>query len=249
MSNVLQMPAAESRDCKHHGPYEARYFPSLVGGGSGHWYSECPQCVEARERERQECEHNLEVMGLLQKADIPPRFQGKGFSAFKPRTPKQSAALKVCRKYVNDLNENFKAGTCLVLLGPVGVGKSHLLSAILQEAVAALCRVRYTTAADFLATISGNWAWHGQDAGKPYVRVPLLALDEIGMPEGGRDREALFALIDARYRECRPTLLASNMKWQDMRESLGHRLYDRLRENGGQVVALDGESYRGQGAT
>jgi len=188
----------------------------------------------------------MRVMQLLQRSGIPTRYEGKRFSGFKPRTTKQTAALQACQEYAADLERNLDAGTCLVLLGPAGVGKSHLLTAILEEAIDALCPAQYATAADFLSAISGNWAWHGQDAGKPFTRAPLLALDELSLPEGGRDREALFALIDDRYRGQLPTLLASNMTWPEMKQSLGERLCDRLLENGGRVVVLDGESYRGK---
>jgi len=245
MKNVLQMPSVEARNCEQHGPYEVRLLPSFIRGGQGHWRGECPQCAEARERGEREREHNMRVMQLVQSSGIPSRCQGKGFSGFKPRTTKQTAALKACQEYATDLNRNLDGGTCLVLLGPAGVGKSHLLCAILEESIGALCPARYATAADFLAALNGNWTWHGQGAGKPFTRVPLLALDEIWLPEGGRDREALFALIDARYREQLPTLLASNMTWPEMLRSLGERLCDRLLENGGHVVTLDGESYRG----
>ncbi|MND02042.1 hypothetical protein D3C83_212870 [compost metagenome] len=68
--------------------------------------------------------------------------------------------------------------------------------------------------------------------------------DEVWLPVHDRDREALVALVDARYRVQYPTLIASNLTWPQMKEALGERLCDRLLENGGKVLALDGASMR-----
>ncbi len=55
-----------------------------------------------------------------------------------------------------------------------------------------------------------------------------------------------MALIDARYRSCRPTVVASNLTWPQLKDALGERLCDRLREDGGRLVPLDGDSVRGE---
>lgn len=234
-------PATETKDCAKHGSYERRYL-----AGVGQFVGRCPKCEAESELESLERQRIESVASLRRQAGIPMRFAGKGFAGYSPKTPKQDAALKACQAYVHDLEENVGRGVCLVLLGPPGVGKSHLLSALIDAAAERLQPGHYFAASDFLSAIRGNWSWHAEEHAGPFVKSQLLAIDEVWVPAHERDREAIVSLVDERYRAYRPTLLASNLSWSEMRTALGERLCDRLLENGGRVLSVDGESHRSQ---
>ncbi|MFZ5558686.1 MAG: ATP-binding protein [Pseudomonadota bacterium] len=229
--------------CETHGEFRRVFV-------AGRWIGRCDNCIADERARRAESDRAIQraqrLFSLTVAAAIPARFSGRGFADYRPRTPKQAAALEACRRYVADLETNVHAGTCLVLTGPVGVGKTHLLAAIVQAAVEQLVPARYATMADALAAFGGDWSRRGDERGPEFTRPHLLALDEVARPSWDSERAALVALVDARYRECRPTLLASNLTWRELNIELGERLADRLLENGGQVLALDGTSARGR---
>lgn len=236
--------------CDEHGDFEIILFEHPI----------CPMCKEARkvaERDARQAKWDEEraaaqeqrrlqnIERLKAQAEIPRRFSAKGFDAYQPATPSQQAALSACQGYVENIDANIDAGRCLVLTGPKGVGKSHLLSAALMAICEKGIATRYSTMIEFLASVKGNWAWHGDDEviGE-FTDVLVLVLDEVWIPGHERDREAIFALIDARYRDCLPTLIATNLSWDMMREHLGERFIDRLCEAGGLILPVLGQSMR-----
>jgi DNA replication protein DnaC len=223
-------------DCEAHGRFERRDCGRLG------WRGGCPQCSAEREAVAQEAEHRSAVFALSMQADIPARFLGKTFAVYQPNTARQKAALAACMQYVDRIEESAARGPGLVLVGPPGTGKTHLLTAIVQQAVQRRISARYTTAPDVLAAVKGDWSWHGEERGRQYVTPQVLALDEV-WPKNDAERNAVFALIDARYRSSRPTLLATNLTWPELKATLGDRSCDRLLD-GGQIIPLDGESHR-----
>jgi DNA replication protein DnaC len=217
------------RHCEKHGDFDLYY------------HGKCEGCAAEERERRAQIERQEREDALRAYSRIPARFAGKGFDTYRPRTRRQAQVLLACRKYASE-----PRAACVTLIGPPGVGKTHLLCAIADHMIAHhLLAARYITTGDALAACRGNWAWHGQDEKvQKLATVDVLVLDEVTHPLHERDREAAGALIDARYRENRPTLLASNLTPNELREALGARPFDRLHDDGGQVLALDGTSYR-----
>ena len=73
-------------------------------------------------------------------------------------------------------------------------------------------------------------------------------IDEIGKQfSTDSEKYAIFDIINARYNEMQPTILVSNMSIIDIEDFLGKPTLDRIKENGGQAILFDWESYRSQG--
>lgn len=139
----------------------------------------------------------------------------------------------------------------VVLIGPSGVGKTHLALALGYRAAQAGIKTRFTTAADLLMTLS---VAHAQNQLKNTLQrainaYRLLIIDEIGyLPMSREQANLFFQVIAARY-ERASLIVTSNLpfgQWdgtfaQDA--TLTAALLDRLLHHA-HIVPIAGQSYR-----
>lgn len=139
----------------------------------------------------------------------------------------------------------------VVLIGPSGVGKTHLAIALGYRATQAGIKTRFTTAADLLMTLS---VAHAQNQLKSALQrainaYRLLIIDEIGyLPMSREQANLFFQVIAARY-ERGSLIVTSNLafgQWdgtfaQDA--TLTAALLDRLLHHA-HIVPIAGQSYR-----
>ena len=75
----------------------------------------------------------------------------------------------------------------------------------------------------------------------------MLVIEEVGVQFGSETEKLfLFEIIDGRYNKMKSTVMISNLNIQGVKECVGERCIDRLREDGGSVIAFDYESQRGK---
>jgi DNA replication protein DnaC len=139
----------------------------------------------------------------------------------------------------------------VVLIGPSGVGKTHLAIALGYRAAQAGIKTRFTTAADLLLALT---VAHTQNQLKSVMHrainsYRLLIIDEIGyLPMNREQANLFFQVIAARY-EKGSLVVTSNLpfgQWdatfaQDA--TLTAALLDRLLHHA-RIVPIAGESYR-----
>lgn len=137
---------------------------------------------------------------------------------------------------------------CL-LLGPPGVGKSHLAQAIGYEAIKAGFRVRYRSIFDLVRDFLSDEAFEGADKVLTgYLKPDLLIVDDMGMKQlPKRSGEYLFEVIMRRY-ELRSTMMTSNRPLEDWGKLVGDvpaatAILDRFLHHA-EIVKITGRSYR-----
>lgn len=137
----------------------------------------------------------------------------------------------------------------VVLLGPPGVGKTHLAIALGVRALQVGHRVYFLTAQDLLDQIRlaqlDGVPGHKQ---RHLNTVPLLIIDELGYVEFDKSAATwLYQLLCQRY-EHRSTIITSNKAFADWGQiftdtTLAGALLDRLLHHS-HVLSIKGESYR-----
>lgn len=139
----------------------------------------------------------------------------------------------------------------IVLLGPSGVGKSHIAIAMAYRAVMAGIKTRFITAADLMMqlAIAKNQSRLKEYFNRAVIGPRLLVVDEIGYLPFGREEANLFFNVVAKRYERGSMILTSNLTFAQWASAfaddatLPAALLDRLLHHA-HVVQISGESYR-----
>jgi DNA replication protein DnaC len=154
---------------------------------------------------------------------------------------KQIFDLAAC-KFIRDARD-------VLILGPPGTGKSHLVQALGYHAIKAGFYVLYRSIFDVVRDFLHDEAFAGDDKTMArYLKPDLLIIDDMGMKQlPKRSGEYLFEIIMRRY-ENHSTMMTSNRPLEDWGKLIGDvpsatAILDRFLHHA-EIITITGRSYR-----
>ena len=148
---------------------------------------------------------------------------------------------------INGQNE----GSNLVLTGPPGTGKSHMLVAMMNIAASNGLIACYVSMPHLVRTlhlcVQGETGYSVAGALELLKQADVLLIDEIGRHKATEfNKSFIWDLVDAMHRAQKPIVAATNSSAAELRQLFDPAAMNRLIDRGSQLLVCDWESYRGR---
>lgn len=220
--------------CEHHGKWMSQ--ETMDGPVIS---PDCPQCIQDRR-----------MASDLGRAAIPPRYQHRSLETYQVEGPGQKVALEVCQTYAGNTKRTLAEGQNLLLIGSVGTGKTHLACGVARCFLEAGHSALYVRTAELISMVRETWRPDSKKTERRVMREltepDLLIIDEVGVQANTEnEQQILFNVINGRNEQMRPVILISNLDAAGIKNVLGERSYDRIRECC-RVVQFNWQSWRGK---
>jgi DNA replication protein DnaC len=214
------------------------------------------EVVAGRGARRCECRKHSDRVKLLEAARIPARYRDCSLSNYRP-APGNGSQLQAFNYAFKLVDEYPAIERGLLLMGTVGVGKTHLSAAILRGLIEKGIPCLFYEFGALLKEIQNSYNPVSQTSElkvlAPVYESEVLVLDELGASKPTDwVRDTMMQIIGTRYNERRLTVFTTNYldgRRQPSEETLEDRVGVRLRSRIYEMcktVIIEGEDYRRQ---
>jgi DNA replication protein DnaC len=173
---------------------------------------------------------------LYQDLRLPLEFADKTVNEYKPKNEVQISARGLCVSYVNGFVELASKGQGVVISGPTGTGKTHLVVGVAKGIISQHLRgVRFVDvgvwASDF---VYGSRSF---DEKKKTIEgmknAEVVILDDLGAEKELSSKAtaigAIQLILKHRYNQAKPTIITTNLNQTELSEYIGQRVWSRVR--------------------
>lgn len=241
----------------------------------------CPVCDDtgwksigdgaSRRVTRCDCRRQERNLKLLEQARIPRRYEHcelSNYEIMNGHAQSLSSALMGAKRFVAEYPVE-RAG--LLIIGPIGVGKTHLAVGIAKEIVAKGIPCLFYDYRELLKEIQNSYnasvAVTEMQVLKPVFETEVLVLDELGAVKPTEwVWDTVSHILNTRYNDERTTIITTNFKdlppskagdsddgerarafRASREETLGDRIGERMRSRLHEmckIVKMEGEDFR-----
>ena len=238
------------------GAFEKDFYESPENGDEPEVCSKCfgsgMEVVAGKGARRCECRKQKSHTNQLDKTRIPKRYENCHFHSYRIMNPSQERAFK----YSSKLTMEYPAvERGLLLMGTVGVGKTHLAVSILKGLTERGFNCLFYESGSLLKEIQNSYNVNTQTSElkvlSPILEAEILVLDEIGATKPSEwVRDTMANIINTRYNDKKLTIFTTNYldekrteREETLEERIGVRLRSRIFEMC-RTVPIGGEDFR-----
>jgi len=176
-----------------------------------------------------ECQQQISQANPFDKVRVPRRYVSCHFNSYEPATTSQTQSLRFAMKFTQEFPAVDQG---LLLMGPVGVGKTHLAVSILKgltERGGFSCL--FYEFGSLLKEIQDSYNANTQSSElgvlSPVLTADVLVLDELGASKPTDwVRDTMAHIINTRYNDQKHTIFTTN--YLDDRQGTEETLEDRI---------------------
>ena len=245
---LVIIPDAEDFNSELHAPAAAEPMLCSFCFGTG------MEVVAGKGARRCRCRALNVQAKLLEAALIPRRYSECSLSNYHPAS-NNGSQLRAFNYAYHLVREYPSVDRGLLLMGPCGVGKTHIAAAILHGLIEKGVPCLFYEFGSLLKEIQGSYNAVSQTSEltvlAPVYEVEVLVLDELGASKPTDwVRDTMMQIINTRYNNCKLTIFSTNFldvghhpAEETLEDRIGARLRSRLYEMC-QTVIVEGEDYR-----
>lgn len=192
-------------------------------------------------------ERKKKIDEINKNSGLPKRFRKKTFENYEK--DKNLIAYKKSKDFAErfpDINKG------LLLVGPVGTGKTHLAAAISNKLIPKLYTVYFGNTTDIMSFIKSTYSKNAEITEIEAVnimtkKVDLLVIDDLGKEnETGNTLAVLYQIVNRLYENEKPVIITTNFNSSDLAAKLGERGSAMVSRITGmcEPVIMSGEDWR-----